>query len=106
MSGLSCDAWKILSPYLDHALGMTEEEREVWIASLRVQNPVLARQLDTLLFEHRALAEKGFLERRDVELPSAPTLAGQTVGVYRLISQIGQGGMSSVWLAERNDGRF
>ena len=30
----------------------------------------------------------------------------QTVGVYTLISQIGQGGMGSVWLAERNDGRF
>jgi serine/threonine protein kinase len=85
---------------------MTEEERGIWMASLRVQDPVLARQLDTLLFEHRALAKHGFLERCDVELPSGPTLAGQTVGVYRLIAEIGQGGMSSVWLAERNDGRF
>src|SRR4029077_4891275 len=25
---------------------------------------------------------------------------------YILVSQIGQGGMGSVWLAERNDGRF
>jgi eukaryotic-like serine/threonine-protein kinase len=106
MSGLSFDAWNFVSPHLDHALGMTEEERGIWMASLRVQDPVLARQLDTLLFEHRALAKNGFLERCDVELPSEPTLAGQTVGVYRLISEIGQGGMSSVWLAERNDGRF
>src|SRR5206468_3346080 len=28
------------------------------------------------------------------------------IGAYKLISPIGQGGMSSVWLAERNDGRF
>jgi serine/threonine protein kinase len=106
MSGLSRDAWNVVSPYLDQALEMTEEARGIWMASLRLQNPVLARQLDKLLYEHRALAENGFLERRDVELPSGPTLAGQTVGVYRLISEIGQGGMSSVWLAERNDGRF
>jgi eukaryotic-like serine/threonine-protein kinase len=106
MSGLSYDSWKVLSPYLDHALGMMAEEREIWMASLHGQNPVLARQLDTLLSEHRALTENGFLERHDVELPSAPTLAGQTVGAYRLISQIGQGGTSSVWLAERNDGHF
>ena len=33
-------------------------------------------------------------------------VAGQTVGPYTLISQIGQGGMGSVWLAERSDGRF
>jgi eukaryotic-like serine/threonine-protein kinase len=106
MSGLSFDAWTFVSPHLDHALGMTEEERGIWMASLRVQSPVLARQLDTLLFEHRALAENGFLERCDVELPSGPTLAGHTFGVYRLISEIGQGGMSSVWLAERNGGGF
>ena len=34
------------------------------------------------------------------------SLAGQTVGAYTLESQIGQGGMGSVWLASRNDGRF
>ena len=39
-------------------------------------------------------------------LPSTPGLAGQTIGPYTLISQIGQGGMGSVWLAERSDGRF
>ena len=36
----------------------------------------------------------------------AQSLAGQTLGAYRLISLIGQGGMGSVWLAERCDGRF
>ncbi|HET9831496.1 MAG TPA: serine/threonine-protein kinase [Vicinamibacterales bacterium] len=34
------------------------------------------------------------------------SLAGQCVGAYTLESQIGQGGMGSVWLASRNDGRF
>src|SRR5262245_48388828 len=40
---------------------------------------------------------------RDQPLAS---LAGQTVGAYTLEAQIGQGGMGSVWLARRNDGRF
>src|SRR4029078_7670526 len=31
----------------------------------------------------------------------APSLAGQVIGAYRLISPIGQGGTGSVWLAER-----
>jgi tetratricopeptide (TPR) repeat protein len=34
------------------------------------------------------------------------SLAGQTLGAYTLESRIGQGGMGSVWLASRNDGRF
>jgi eukaryotic-like serine/threonine-protein kinase len=106
MPRLSPDQWHAVSPHLGDALEMTDEERSVWLSLLRIQNPALVDQLETLLLKHRALAEEGFLERRSVELPSASTLAGHTIGVYRLISPIGQGGMSSVWLAERNDGRF
>ena len=70
------------------------------------QNPTLVNHLEALLHEHRALVEEGFLERQSVHFPSGATLAGQSLGGYRLVSQIGQGGMSSVWLAVRSDGRF
>src|SRR6202012_2130724 len=69
--------------------------------------PEFACQLELVLREHQLLAEEGFLENRVIEMPPTDaTLAGKTLGVYKLISQIGQGGMGSVWLAERNDGRF
>ena len=106
MPTLSPDQWQALSPHLDEALGMTEEERSIWLSSLRDQNPALVEQLEMLLREYRALAAEGFLENRSVRLPGRSGLAGQTIGVYTLVSQIGQGGMGSVWLAERNDGRF
>jgi serine/threonine-protein kinase len=38
--------------------------------------------------------------------PAAGLAAGSIVGPYRLIREIGQGGMSSVWLAERCDGQL
>src|SRR6185295_19085437 len=50
-----------------------------------------------------------FLERAvplPAHAPFSASLAGQTLGSYRLVSPIGQGGMGSVWLAERCDGRF
>jgi len=106
MSTLSPEEWQVLSPYLDRALAMSEDERAVWLRSLGEQNPALASQLLALLDEHRVLEREGFLEKRRFGLPNIPGLAGQTIGPYKLLSQIGQGGMGSVWLAERSDGRF
>lgn len=106
MSKLSPDQWQALSPRLDEALEMTDDERTTWFSTLRAENPTLADQLEILLREHRLLSEEGFLDERPIELPRAPGLAGQTFGVYTLVSQIGHGGMGTVWLAERSDGRF
>ena len=106
MSKFSPDQWQALSPRLDEALEMTDDERSTWLSTLRAENPSLARQLEILLQEHRELSEEGFLENRAIELPTAPVMAGQTLGVYTLVSQIGHGGMGTVWLAERSDGRF
>ena len=85
---------------------MTDEERGAWLSSLGERDPALATQLAALLSEHRVLAQEGFLENRQFAVPNAAGLAGQTLGPYTLISQIGQGGMGSVWLARRSDGRF
>jgi len=106
MSKLSPDQWQVLSPQLDLALEMTGGERAAWLSSLQAKNPNLGYQIEILLREHRELSEKGFLETTALELPAGPGLEGQTLGVYTLVSQIGHGGMGTVWLAERNDGRF
>jgi serine/threonine-protein kinase len=106
MSTLSPDQWQALSPYLDQALALTDDARAAWLSSLREQDPALAAQLGALLDEHRVLAQEGFLENRRWALPNSTGLAGQALGPYTLISQIGHGGMGSVWLARRSDGRF
>jgi serine/threonine protein kinase len=106
MSKLSPDQWRALSPHLDQALEMTDAQRTIWLSSLQNENPALAFQLEILLREHRVLSEKGFLEASALELSGGPGLEGQSLGAYTLVSQIGHGGMGTVWLAERNDGRF
>jgi hypothetical protein len=70
MSKLSPEQWQAVSPYLDQALAFQEEEdRSAWLASLREQNPDLAKCLQALLEEHRALAREGFLEQSLSGLP-------------------------------------
>jgi eukaryotic-like serine/threonine-protein kinase len=106
MSTLSPEQWQEVSPYLDKALAMSVEQRAAWLASLQAQNADLAASLQTLLDEHRVLLQEHFLEEGPVSLAGQPGLAGQTIGAYTLLSPIGQGGMGTVWLAERTDGRF
>lgn len=106
MSTLSPERWREVSPHLDHALALDEKERTAWLVSFAAENPELADLVRKLLQEHSALADERFLETAP-EVPLNDTsLAGQKIGPYTLLSAIGQGGMGSVWLAERSDGRF
>jgi len=106
MSQFAPEQWQVLSPYLDEALEISPEDRPAWLQSIREQNPSLAKDLQTLLKEHQALDDEGFLQADAGVLPGASPMAGQAVGAYTLESPIGQGGMGTVWLARRSDGRF
>src|SRR5262249_14906375 len=94
-----------ISPYLDEALSIPEEQRAVWLEAFRKQKPKLADIIAGLLEEHRTAAKEQFLERQPFLFPDSSEV-GRTIGAYTLISPIGQGGMGSVWLAQRSDGRF
>src|SRR6266487_1996234 len=105
MSTLTPERWREISHCLGQALTMTGELRAAWLQDIREQNPELADQLQTLLDEHHVLSNEHFLERPPAAFSGAAS-AGQTIGAYQLITPIGHGGMSTVWLAERSDGRF
>jgi serine/threonine-protein kinase len=107
MSISSNERWQVLSRHLDDVLEMSEPERIAWLSSLRATDPALAADLAALLDERSSLSREGFLQG-DAGLRAAPfpSLAGQKFGAYTLLSLIGQGGMGSVWLADRSDGRF
>lgn len=102
MITLSPERWREVSPYLDQALSIPECDCAQWLESFRTERPDLADLVQELLEEHHALNEAQFLEHPPVQ----SALAGQKIGAYTLASLIGQGGMGSVWLAQRSDGRF
>lgn len=99
------DRWQRLGPLLDQALQLDAEQRTQWLTELRGREPELSVDLEQLLRDHQRVLEEGFLEGSIVD-EASPLLAGQVLGAYKLVEPIGQGGMGTVWLAERADGRF
>jgi serine/threonine protein kinase/tetratricopeptide (TPR) repeat protein len=99
--------WQALSPLLDQALDLTPDERPAFLALLRSSDPALADALEELLADNLQVLTSSFLETPVATARElAPSLAGQAIGAYTLDRPLGMGGMGTVWLARRSDGRF
>jgi serine/threonine-protein kinase len=99
-------AWREISPYLDEALDLEPAARVAWLLALEGRAPTLAKRVKELLVERDLLEEQRFLTGDPGVLLRGLSLAGQRVGAYTLDSILGHGGMGTVWLAHRSDGRF
>jgi serine/threonine protein kinase len=107
MTHLSNDTqrWLQISAHLDRALELSPVERDAWLKELAVTDPQSAAELAALLADHRQLRAQGFLDSSPLSDGDA-SLSGVIIGAYTLISRIGDGGMGSVWLGRRSDGRY
>jgi tetratricopeptide (TPR) repeat protein len=93
--------WTVLEPLLDKALELTPDELRPWLKELSASSPDIAAELNALLTDDISATRDGFLSQ-----PLDLTLAGLEIGAYTLERPLGHGGMGSVWLARRTDGRF
>ena len=98
--------WRLVSPHLDQVLELADDERKRYLEELAKKDFTLAADLMVLLGEQEALRDEKYLEHDAQDLFSDSRLVGQTFGAYALVEPLGAGGMGSVWLARRNDGRF
>ena len=103
MKRVSADQLAALDALLKQALELEQPEREAWLARLHRDQPARASELEALLAAEPGLDAAGFLSRA---APSHAGLNGRQLGAYTLERPLGQGGMGTVWLARRSDGRY
>jgi serine/threonine-protein kinase len=106
MRELNRALWQRLSPLLDRALDLEPGARDDMLARVRAEDADLAAALEDLLAEHQRVLGSDFLEVPALAVEAPPSMAGQIVGGYTLVRPLGMGGMGTVWLARRSDGRF
>jgi eukaryotic-like serine/threonine-protein kinase len=97
-------SWQEISPYLDEALDLDATQQEAWLAALETSHPRLLPELRELLSMHATNRASGFLERPPFR--AEESLTGKQIGAYVIERLLGRGGMGSVWLGRRCDGRF
>jgi tetratricopeptide (TPR) repeat protein len=97
-------AWREAMEQLDRLLQQVPAERTHALAELGASRPDLHSLVAALLAAEARASSGAFLD------PPATTgsalQAGAQLGPYRVLSQLGAGGMGEVWLARRDDGLY
>src|SRR4028119_835716 len=116
------ERWRRVETVFQSALDVAPENRERFLSEVCAGDEVLRREVEGLIEGYEAAEE--FLEQPAVDLKQIagnelPTLqlediqgsthgleSGARIGAYRILRELGRGGMGAVYLAERAEGDF
>jgi eukaryotic-like serine/threonine-protein kinase len=103
--------WKKVEDLFELALQRPPEERQAFVEAESKGDEALRNQVQTLLLSLERAG--GFMEASafgvslsDTMIEETPSVIGRRIGSYRIVKEIGRGGMGSVYLATRADDEF
>jgi eukaryotic-like serine/threonine-protein kinase len=109
---LTPERWKQIEGVFDAAIDLAPEERDAYLDATCGEDAELRRQVEMLIRSHDAAGS--FIEEPAVagvitnpsRLDEEAPFIGRRVGSYRIVRELGRGGMGAVYLAVRADDEF
>jgi non-specific serine/threonine protein kinase/serine/threonine-protein kinase len=101
---MTTEQWREVEQVLAAAMDLPEQERGDYLDRICENRPAIRSEVESLLAAH---AEAGdFIETAIAhEIAGAP-LISRRIGPYKLVKELGRGGMATVYLGRRDDGQF
>jgi serine/threonine protein kinase len=112
---MDAERWKRVDELLQTVLQVPADQQQEFLRLACGDDAELQQEVSSLLSSHHEadnFLDQPLIEGAALKNPASEdqefvdSLTGRVVSHYRIRSHLAHGGMGSVWLAERNDGRF
>jgi len=111
MLGANPERWEVITGLFEQAAALPDAERAGWLARA-TSDPEIRQAVEQLLAADATPAAVLGASLDELAAAAAsprdlgPELIGERIGAWHILRELGQGGMGTVYLAERADGAY